>query len=437
MKFYSSAHSSPIVDLKDAIIRSEAPDGGLYMPAAVRKLPQAFFNNLSEMSDAEISYFVANTLFGPDIPADIIKRVSEETFNFEMPLVHLDSNIYSYELFHGPTKSVKDIGTRFLARTLVALHRQKEGKLHLLLATSGNGGNAITHGFYGVDGVEVYVLYPKSTPLSLSSQFSQMGGNIHALRVNGTIDDCRSMVATALADPKLNEKVRFTSANSANIGRVLPQVICYFQAFAKLKAACPKCESAWFSVPCGNAGNLYAANIARQMGLPIERIIAACNANASIVHYLASGRIDPNAATQRTLAYALDNAHPANIPRFDDVCGGDVSKLRAYMSADSCDDAALADTIRETYSKYHYLMGPHSAISYYCLKHNLPADKVGIFLATAHPSRSADSVIKIIGEGESSLHLKTKHRINCGKSKETFLAPTYPALRKYLLQLAE
>lgn len=436
MKFYSSAHRSPIVDLKEAIIRSEAPDGGLYMPETVRRLPQAFFNNLSEMSVVEISYFVANTLFGPEIPADVIKRVSEETFVFDMPLICLDQNIYSFELFHGPTHSVKDIGTRFLARLLVAVHGKTDAKLHLLLATSGNGGNAITHGFHGVEGVEVYVLYPRSTPSALSSQFSQMGGNIHAVRVNGTIDDCRSLVAAALADPKLNENVRFTSANSANIGRVLPQVICYFQAYAKFKARNPKCDSVWFSVPCGNAGNLYAAHIARQMGLPIERIIAACNANASMVKYLERGQLDPDAATVRTLAYALDNAHPANIPRFDEICGGDVSRLRSYMSAAACDDAALTQTIRDIYQKYNYMMGPHSAISYYCLRQSLPQDKAGIFLATAHPSRSADSVKIILGDKVSLLHEFTKREI-VGKNKETFLAPTYPALRKYLMQSAD
>lgn len=263
-----------------------------------------------------------------------------------------------------------------------------------------------------------------------------MGGNIHAVRVNGTIDDCRSMVSTALADPKLNEKVQFTSASSANIGRVLPQVICYFQAFARLKAMHPKCESVWFSVPCGNAGNLYAAHIARHMGLPIEHIIAACNANASMVKYLADGALDPQATTVRTLAYALDNAHPANIPRFDEISGGDVSKLRAYMSAAACDDEALSRTISDTYRKYHYMMGPHSAISYYCLKQSLPENKTGIFLATAHPSRSADSVRKILGE-DVPLHYELTRREIVGKNKESFLAPTYPALRKYLLQSTE
>ncbi len=436
MKFYSSAHNSPIVDLKEAIIRSEAPDRGLYMPESIRKLPQAFFNNLSEMSVVEISYFVANTLFGPDVPANTIKRICEETFNFDMPLVNLDPNIYSFELFHGPTKSVKDIGTRFLARLLVALHGRNDAKLHLLLATSGNTGNAITHGFYGVDGVEVFALYPNTTPQSMSSQFARMGRNIHAVRVNGSIDDCRQLAAAALADPKLNEKVCLTSANSVNIGRVLPQVLCYFQAFAKLKAENPKCDSVWFSVPCGNAGNLYAATIARQMGLPIERIIAACNANAAMVKYLESGRLDPDAVTQRTLAYALDNAHPANIPRFDDICAGDVSRLRSYMSAAACDDDALSDVIRSTYTNHHYLMGPHSAISYYCLKKSLPKDKTGIFLATAHPSRSVDSVKHILGD-EISLDMSFPKRDYADKNKETFMAPTYPALKKYLMKFVD
>lgn len=406
------------------------------MPDTVRRLPQAFFNNLPEMSDAEISYFVANTLFGPDIPADMIKRVSEETFSFEMPLVNLEPDIFAFEMFHGPTKSVKDIGTRFLARILAAVHGTDEGKLHLLLATSGNGGNALTHGFYGVDGIEVYVLYPQSTPQHLSAHFSRMGGNIHAVRVNGSIDDCRALVAAALSDPKLNENMHFTSASSANIGRVLPQVICYFQAFAKLKAVRPKCDSVWFAVPCGNAGNLYAAHIARQMGLPISRIVASCNANASMVHYLETGRIDPSAVTQRTLAYALDNAHPANIPRFDEICGGDVAKLRMYMSADACDDEAISQTIRDTYSRNHYLLGPHSAISYCCLKRALPAGATGIFLATAHPSRSADSVNKILGDDFAASSDASK-RIHQTKTKESFLAPTYPALRKYLLQSAQ
>lgn len=430
MRYYSSNHNSPSVGLKDAILHSEAPDGGLFLPETIKKLPQAFFNNIAEMSPTEIAYFVGNTLFSPDIPSATIKRIGEQTFNFDMPMREIEPGIYAYELFHGPTGSVKDIGTRFLARLLSALHPGKP--VNLLVATSGNAGSAITHGFYGVEGVNVYVFYPRNTPQSMAAQFVDLGGNIHAVRVNGTIDACRSIVATALADPKLNEQVNFTSANTVNIGRILPQVITYFQVYGKALALEPKMGPLRIGVPCGNAGNLFAGFMAKMMGCPIDKLIASCNANASMCRFLENGKLDSTTPTKRTLAYALDNSNPANIPRFLDVCHGNLDILRRSIIGAAYSDEAITNTIRDIYRRTGYLMGPHSAISYLAVRDNMAPGGTGIFLATAHPGRSADAVSDIIGA-----RVELPHRLQCSyqkRLKEEMLPPTYPALRKYLLQ---
>lgn len=432
MKYYSSNHNSPPVDLREAILHSEAPDGGLFLPDLIKKLPQAFFNNIAEMSPTDIAYFVGNTLFSPDIPSSIIKKVGEETFNFPMPLKEIDKGIYAFELFNGPTGSVKDIGTRFLARLLTAMHSNKP--LNLLVATNGNSGSAITHGFYGVKGVNVFVFYPQNTPKEFAKQFSSLGSNIHSIRVNGSIDACRFMVASALSDTKLNEIINFTSANTINIGRILPQIITYFQGYAQIKSINPKAKDLYVSVPCGNAGNLFAGYLAMQMGLPIHKLIAACNENASFCRFLENGCLDSSVPTKRTLAYALDNSNPANIPRFMDVCHGNVDELKKSIMAVSCSDDQIRETILDIYHRTGYLMGPHSAISYRVLRDNLPKGSTGIFMATAHPARSASIVSKIIGK-----EIELPNHLQCSsqkRDKETSLPPTYPAMRKYLLQKA-
>ncbi len=430
MKYYSSNHNSPPLGLKEAIIHSEAPDGGLFLPETIKHLPQAFFNNIAEMSPTEIAYFVGNTLFSPDIPSATIKRIGDETFNFPMPLREIEPGIFAFELFHGPTGSVKDIGTRYLARLLAALHPERP--LNLLVATTGNAGLAITRGFHGVKGVNVYVFYPKNTPSSLAAQFANMGDNIHAVRVNGPIDACRSMVATALADNKLNEQVRFTSANTVNIGRILPQVITYFQCYGLLKALNPKTSRVRIAVPCGNAGNLFAGFMAMKMGLPIDKLIASCNENASFCHFLRDGKLDSTRLTKHTLAYALDNSNPANIVRFMDVCHGNVAALRESIIGAAYTDDVIRQTISDTYKNTGYLMGPHTAISYRAAKDNRSDEATSVFLATAHPGRSSDVVSQIIGAT-----VELPHRLQCNyqkPEKETLLPPTYPALRKYLLQ---
>lgn len=430
MRYYSSNHNSPPIGLKDAIVHSEAPDGGLFLPETIKRLPQAFFNNIAEMTPTEIAYFVGNTLFYPDLPSATIKKIGDQTFNFEMPLREIEPGIYAYELFNGPTGSVKDIGTRFLARLLAALHPDKP--LNLLVATNGNAGSAITHGFHGVEGVNVYVFYPKNTPPSLAAQFSDLGENIHAVRVNGTIDACRSIVATALADPKLNEEVSFTSANTVNIGRILPQIITYFQAYAKALATNPKMGALRIAVPCGNAGNLFAGYMAKLMGCPIDKLIASCNANASFCRFLENGRLDATVPTRRTLAYALDNSNPANIARFLDVCHGNMDMLRSSIIGASYSDQDIRDTIQDIYHRTGYLLGPHSAISYQAIRDNMAAGGTGIFLATAHPGRSADTVSEIIG---AKVELPKRLRCTYKKpAREEMIPPTYPALRKYLLQ---
>lgn len=431
MQYHSTSQRFNKASLAQAIMRSEAVDGGLYMPDSLPRLPKAFFNNIAEMSPTEISYSVANSIFGGDLPSDVIKNIGDQTFNFPIPLVEVEPGIYALELFHGPTMNAKDIGARFCARLLAALNPHPGKPLNVLVSTNGNSGSAVANGFHWVDGVNVFAMYPKSTPAHLVAQIASLGANVHAISVNGTIDDCRRMLTSALADPKLNEEMMFTCANSVNIGRVLPHSIVYFIAFSQLMAKVEKAGPICVSVPCGNSGGLLAGCFAMNMGLPIDKLVGACNANASFARYFEHGNIEdcPSHST-RTLAYAMDTCRPTNACRFNDLCGGDVSRLKPSLATSICSDAEIADTMRDVYGRTGYLLDPHSAVAYASLKKEMPAGASGIFLATAHPARSARAVEEITGV-KVKMPSKLEH-FSKQSMREASMPPTYPALKKYI-----
>ena len=290
MKYYSTNRQSSEVSLHDAVVKGLASDKGLYMPKTIKCLPDSFFSEMENLSFQEIASRVADNFFGEDIPSDILRSIVYDTLNFDIPLVPVSDNIYSLELFHGPTLAFKDVGARFMARLLgYFIKKEDQGIVNVLVATSGDTGSAVANGFLGVDGIHVYVLYPKGKVSEIQEkQFTTLGKNITALEVDGAFDDCQSLVKQAFMDEDLNAHMKLTSANSINVARFLPQAFYYFYAYAQLKRIEKKKEVV-MCVPSGNFGNITAGLFAQQMGLPVKRFIAANNRNDVFYQYLQTG----------------------------------------------------------------------------------------------------------------------------------------------------
>lgn len=431
MQYYSSKLQSGNVDFRQAVLQCIAPDGGLYIPLDLPRLPQAVFKNISEMSLSEVSYFLGNTLLSADLPSATIKRIVGEALSFPIPLVKVEEGIYALELFHGPTHAVKDVSARVLGRILGALRPGEDKPINALLATNGNSGNAIAHGLYGVPGVNVVALFPKGLPQKRIAQLSTLGGNIHPVSVNGTIDQCRKMIGDAMRDEKFSQEMRLTIVNSLNIGRVIPNIISYFWAYAQLCQTEQKPGGLWVSVPTGNGGNLIAGCYARLMGLPVERLIGACNANGGFDRLLHGQPMLQD--TVKTLAFGMDTPRPCNTPRFEALCGGDMARLRESVGSRSCSDEEISQAIVDVYERTGYLLEPHSATAYISLKESLPQGKTGIFMATSHPYRSAKLINSLLGL-RLELPGAPKSGIVDGHAS-SMLPPTYPALRKYALSI--
>lgn len=436
MKYYSTNGKAPKATLMDAVIHGLAPDGGLYMPETINKLPEAFFQNLKEMSLPEIAYVVANTLFGEDIPSDDLKEIVYSTLQFPIPLKKVEDNIYSLELFHGPTLAFKDVGARFMARMLGYFNRNAGGgDINVLVATSGDTGSAVANGFLNVPGVNVFVLYPHAKVSKLQEmQFATLGNNITAIEVNGTFDDCQAMVKSAFVDDELNAKMRLTSANSINPARFLPQMFYYFWAIAQLQKLSESSEidsdKAVFCVPSGNLGNLCSALIGTRMGLHVERFIAANNRNDVFTQYLETGAYSPRASVQ-TIANAMDVGAPSNFARILDLYGSDHDKISSVISGRRYTDEQIRDAIADTYKRTGYLLDPHGATGYLALKDSLKPGETGIFLETAHPAKFKETVEEAIGQ---EIVLPDKLVAFMNRKKSTVKVPaTFSALKKHLL----
>lgn len=431
MQYFSSKHQSGNVDFRQAVLHSLAPDGGLYIPADLPRLPQAVFNNISEMSLSEVSYFLINALLGTDLPSATLKRIGEEALSFPIPLVKVEEGIYALELFHGPTHAVKDVSARVLGRILGALSLDGKKPINALLATNGNSGNAIAHGLYGIPGVNVVALFPKGLPQKRIAHLTSLGGNVHPVSVNGTMDQCRKMIGEAIRDEKFSEDMRLTIANSINVGRVLPNIINYFWAYAQLLRQEQKPGNVWMAVPTGNGGNLIAGCYARMMGLPVERLIGACNANGGFDRLLRGEPLRHD--TVKTLAFAMDTPQPVNAPRFRALCDGDMDRLRDSVGSRTCTDEEISQAIVDVYQRTGYLLEPHSATAYISLREAMPAGKTGIIMATSHPYRSASLINQLLG-----LHLELPGAPKLGAAEargSAMLPPTYPALRKYAISI--
>ena len=398
MIYYSTNKKAPVATLEKAVVKGLAEDRGLYMPEQIRQLPKEFFDNIQDMSFQELSYQVADAFFGEDVDAESLKRIVYDTLSFDCPVERVTDNIYSLELFHGPTLAFKDVGARFMAR-LLQYFIKKEGEtkeVNVLVATSGDTGSAVANGFLGVEGIHVYVLYPKGKVSPIQEcQFTTLGKNITAIEVDGVFDDCQALVKSAFMDEELNNHMKLTSANSINVARFLPQSFYYFNAYARMKAL-GLADNLVMCVPSGNFGNICSALFGRKMGLPVKRFIAANNANDIFYNYLQTGKYEPKASIQ-TLANAMDVGDPSNFARIYDLHNGSHEAITEYISGATYKDGQIRATMQQCYNETGYTLDPHGACGYQALKDLLKDGEVGVFCETAHPAKFKEKVDEIIG----------------------------------------
>lgn len=432
MNYYSTNHHSPAATLQEAVVRGLAPDRGLYMPEHIHPIPSDFYDGIDRLSLPDIACRVADAFFGDDIPQDTLHELVRDTLSFDIPLVPVTGCIHSLELFHGPTLAFKDVGARFMARLLgYFIRREGAGEVNVLVATSGDTGSAVANGFLGVEGIRVYVLYPKGKVSEIQEkQFTTLGRNITALEVDGTFDDCQALVKDAFMDGELNARLRLTSANSINVARFLPQSFYYSHAYAQLKRE-GRADNVVVCVPSGNFGNLTAGLFAARMGLPIGRFIAANNRNDIFYQYLRTGVYSPRPSIA-TIANAMDVGAPSNFARILDLYGNNHAAICADISGATYTDEQIADTVRTTWQQHHYLLDPHGACGFRALQEGLREGETGIFLETAHPAKFKDTVEHIIGQ---PVDIPDKLRAFMqGTRRSVPMSKDFPAFKDYLLR---
>jgi len=433
MKYYSTNGKAPLATLEKAVVKGLAEDKGLYMPERIKPLPKEFFDNIQDMTLQEIAYQVANCFFGEDVDAESLRRIVYDTLSFDIPLVKVSSpkgerDIYSLELFHGPTLAFKDVGARFMARLLAHFSPSgQKGAVNVLVATSGDTGSAVANGFLGVEGIHVYVLYPKGKVSPIQEcQFTTLGQNITAIEVDGVFDDCQALVKSAFMDEELNARMRLTSANSINVARFLPQSFYYFYAYAQLKKL-GMADNVVACVPSGNFGNICSALFGKRMGLPISRFIAANNANDIFYNYLQTGHYEPKPSVQ-TIANAMDVGDPSNFARILDLYGKSHEAICHDISGVTYSDKQIAETMRECLAETGYQLDPHGACGYRALQEGLQEVEVGFFLETAHPAKFKQVVDDICGgdvaipERLQAFMKGTKQSISMSKDYDAFKA---------------
>ena len=429
MHYYSLHRQSPPVDFRAATIAGQAPDGGLYFPETIPRFSEEFLTALPLLAPADVAYAVMQPYVGNTMPEAELRRICAETVDFAFPLVPVTAHIGALELFHGPTLAFKDVGARFMSRCLGYFSRGETQAVTVLVATSGDTGGAVAHGFLGVPGVEVVILYPagKVSPLQ-ELQLTTLGQNITALEVAGNFDDCQRLVKQAFLDAELTQRRPLTSANSINVARWLPQQLYYLFALQQWQGpAAPV-----VAVPSGNFGNLCAGLLAQASGLPVGHFLAACNANDAGADYLRSGTFAPKTAVP-TLSNAMDVGHPSNFVRLLELFRHEHASIRQLLSGYTVSDADTQATIRRVAAAHDYVLDPHGAVAFFALEsyvREYPA-AMGFFLATAHPVKFPEVVEPLIGrrvELPAALHYLLE------KPKQSVaLPPHYAALRAWLL----
>ena len=477
--YYSTNHSAARATLREAVVRGLAEDRGLYMPETIKQLPASFWDEMGHLSFQEIAYRVADAFFGDDVPADDLRRIVFDTLSFDTPVVEVEPRIYALELFHGPTLAFKDVGARFMARLLQWTQGPEGGPspnpppvregglsscesnlvplpnrggvrggatVNVLVATSGDTGSAVANGFLGVDGIHVYVLYPKGKVSAIQEcQFTTLGRNITALEVDGTFDDCQRLVKSAFMDGELNAHMRLTSANSINVARFLPQAFYYFWAYAQLSSKLSTLNSQLVvCVPSGNFGNLCAGLFGHVMGLPVKRFIASNNANRVFYDYLHTGKYTPRPSIQ-TIANAMDVGDPSNFARIQDLYSReDVQEIilqrnaaqqngtEPLISGATYTDDQIAATMRDCYARTGYVLDPHGACGYQALRDQLKPDEIGVFLETAHPAKFKQTVDSILGTD-----IAIPERLQAfmrGQKQSVQMSKDFTDFKAYLLQ---
>jgi threonine synthase len=428
MKLYSTHNPNHIVNLDHAVKQSLAPNGGLYMPCEIKTMDDTFIDNLEGFSFQDIAYNVTQHLAGAYLSPHIINKIVDEAINFAAPVMRLDDRRYSLELWHGPSLAFKDFGARYMAGLMSYFLKDSNQKTTILVATSGDTGGAVAAGFLGIDNIEVIILYPSGKVSDLQEkQLTTLGNNIHAVEVNGTFDDCQALVKQAFLDPDIYKHYSLSSANSINIARLIPQSFYYFEAYKQVLGLDKKVV---FSVPSGNFGNLTAGLLAKRMGLPVSRFVAATNVNKIVPDYLESNVYQPQASVQ-TISNAMDVGNPSNWVRIMDMYKHDLSRLRDDVSGFWLDDDDTRAAMVECYQKHNYITDPHGAIAYRGLD-KLGDDEIGIFLETAHPAKFLDVVNPTLG---FEIDIPTALSELTGRSKDAFYLsePSYLAFCNYLM----
>jgi len=429
MNYYSLNKKAPNASFKEAVIKGLAPDKGLYFPESIKPLSKAFFENIEHLSNSEIAYETIKQFVLTEIPKTILKQIVEETLSFDFPIVKLNENISTLELFHGPTMAFKDVGARFMARCLGYFNQNNTEEVTVLVATSGDTGGAVANGFLGVQGVNVVILYPSGKVSDIQEkQLTTLGQNITALEVDGVFDDCQDMVKRAFLDKDLTSKMQLTSANSINVARWLPQMFYFMFAYKQLKN---KYKDIVFSIPSGNFGNICAGMMAQQLGLPIKHFVASNNENNVVTEYLKTQQYNPKPSVQ-TISNAMDVGNPSNFIRIQEIYKNDFNLLQEHLSSFSFSDTETKKAMREIYSAYNYVADPHGAVGYLgakaYLKNNTEAHCV--FLETAHPTKFLDVVEEVI---QTNIDLPEQIQAIINKKKVSTKIENYSDLKNYLL----
>ena len=432
MRYRSTSKQAPLTSLRGAVLRGLAPDGGLYMPAEIARRSPEELEEFRRLPFTEVCFRVVKPFAGPEVPEEVLWQVVSEAINFPVKLVSLSPALHVLELFHGPTLAFKDFGARFMARLMGYFVRGETRPLTVLVATSGDTGSAVAHGFLGVPGIRVVILYPsKRISEAQEKQFTTLGENITALEVTGSFDDCQRLVKQAFSDAELNQRAFLTSANSINIGRLLPQMFYHVAAYRQLPVASVPLI---VSVPSGNFGNLTAGIFAKRIGLPVSRFVASTNANDVLPQYLRTGEFHPRQA-KPTYSNAMDVGNPNNFPRLLDLCRNRLEYVQREIWGHSATDDETLAAMKSVHERFHYIADPHTAVGVlgweaYRREHPEPAQ--GLVLATAHPAKFADVVTRAIGAAPPlpdrlAAHLR-QHKLSLPMSAQ------YEDFKQFLLE---
>lgn len=430
MNYYSLNKIAPISTFKNSVIKGLAPDKGLYFPESITPLPTSFFDTIEHLTNETIAYETIKQFVLPEIPEDDLKQIVSETLSFDFPVVTLTNSISILELFHGPTMAFKDVGARFMARCLGYFNKENTQEVTVLVATSGDTGGAVAHGFLGVKGVQVVILYPSGKVSDIQEkQLTTLKKNITALEVNGTFDDCQAMVKQAFLDESITNHKQLTSANSINVARWLPQMFYFMFAYKQLKN---KHEKLVFSVPSGNFGNICAGMMAQQLGLPVAHFVASNNANKVVTEYLLTKNYEPKPSVQ-TISNAMDVGNPSNFVRIEAIYNNDFQYLKQHLSSYSFTDTQTINALKELYNEYNYVADPHGAVGYLGAKEYLKEcpDSHVVFLETAHPTKFLDVVEETIQE---NVELPEQILKVMDKKKQSIKISTYDELKSFLLE---